>query len=126
MNIHDAVTTAFDTLLLAAGEPVRYERGNDWVAINAVAGQSTFDVVDSNNVIVQQQSSDWLVRVCDLDLNDVSILPQRGDRIVKEKCNRRLTYEVCRIDDNAQVYRYSDLDRNIIRIHTTLRTTEAL
>ena len=80
-----------------------------------MTGLSAREIID--------QSRDYLVLAADLILGDERTLPLSGDTIEEIDEGQVFTYEVT-VMGPEPAYRYSDVGRVQLRIHTKLSTTE--
>src|SRR4051812_48882830 len=116
-----AITAAMSTLRTSAGNCVQFWRGDDWVALTAVPGQTHFEIDDGNGVVVEYRSKDFIVAACHLVIDAAVVEPRRGDLIKETSGGKVITYEVMRPDGNEQVFRYMDAARTNIRIHCKVK-----
>lgn len=123
--VQQYIADAFAAAQSVIGQQVTYTRNSQWMKTCAIAGTSTFEVVDADGTLIQFQSKDWLINTCDLHLADEPITPKRGDTITEVVGDRMHVYEVSRPDGSEQVYRFSDHGRTVVRIHTKLKETVA-
>lgn len=103
--------------------PVVYQRGADTVTVNATIGRTVFEQADEYGGIRRIESRDFLVRTVDLALAGGAILPKAGDRIREAQDGQTFVYEVM-APGNEPPFRYSDLYRRTLRIHTKHVATE--
>ena len=89
--------------------PVEYRRGVDSHTVEAVLGQTNYDVVDEYGGRVGAQVADFLVRAEAFPFDT----PQPGDQIVYDG----VVYEVMDLAGQGH-WRWSDPDRTMLRIHT--------
>lgn len=116
----EAISNAYDALLCVAGVSVTYHRGTDWVELTAIEGSTTFAIDDGQGVVIDHVSRDYVFSACDLVLAGSETTPKRGDLIKIEVGPKLYTHEVLR-PDSGEVWRYSDLGRSKIRVHTKLK-----
>ncbi|MBK8915040.1 MAG: hypothetical protein IPM64_10660 [Phycisphaerales bacterium] len=94
-----------------------YQRSDQTVALQATIGRTEFEQVDEFGVVHKLQSRDFLVRAQDLVLNSELTLPKAGDRVRETVDDVTYVYEV--MSPGAEPpWRYSDLYRQTLRIHT--------
>lgn len=119
---HAAISGALETVRQTAAVDVTFQRAAySTGVIQAIPGKSTYDVRDEFGAVIRYQSRDFIVKAADLVLDDETVLPQRGDLIKEELTDGSLAiHEVMRADGGEDVWRYSDLGRSFIRIHTKL------
>ena len=108
-----------------ASRSVVYRRGGASVALDATIGKTTFEYTDGYGATIIDQSRDYLVLAADLILGDERTLPLSGDTIEEVDAGQRFTYEVT-VMGPEPAYRYSDVGRVQLRIHSKLSTTEDL
>jgi hypothetical protein len=106
-----------------AAQSVCYVRGSQLVNMPATIGKTTFEVDDGYGVLVRSESRDFLVLAADLLLDGKSTLPQRGDQIRETQSQQFFVYEVT-APGKEPCWRYSDLYRQTLRIHTKQVATE--
>jgi len=104
---------------------VVYSRGSDSVAVQATIGSTDFRLDDGTGASVRYVSRDFLIRTADLVLDGSAIEPRRGDEIQETKGGVVYTHEVMGPDNDEPVWRYSDSDRLVMRIHTKQTDYEA-
>src|SRR3990172_3798713 len=96
---------------------VSYYRGETSIDVLATIGRTVFEIDDGTGVLEKIESRDFLIIAAHLVLGSEPTLPQRGDRI-KETCGDKVyVYEVL-APGKEPCYRFSDLYRNTLRIHT--------
>ena len=103
--------------------PVTYCRGEQSVEVQATAGRTVFQVADAYGVVEQSESRDFLVTAADLVLDGQAVLPGRGDRIRETQDGKVFVYEVLAPGKEPH-YRFSDVYRRTLRIHTKQVATE--
>ncbi len=96
-----------------ASRLVTYQRGAWSVTVSATLGKSEFEVDDGAGATIRVESRDYLIAATDLVLDDVVVLPVKGDLIVDQE----LTCEVLSPDGQSH-WRYTDPYRRTLRIHT--------
>ncbi len=104
---------------------VTYRRGGDEVALAATVGRTVFEQDDHAGGLTRIESRDFLIRAIDLVLAGNVTLPQPGDRIIETDAIATYTYEVM-APATEPPWRYSDVNRATLRIHTKQVATEAL
>ena len=102
---------------------VTYRRGGDSVSLAATKGRSEFEQGDEDGFVHQLEAQDFLVRTEDLILGGARTLPKAGDRIADSDGAQTFVYEVM-APGSEPPWRYSDLYRRTLRIHTKLVATE--
>jgi len=113
------ISEALGTLSEVAGVQIKYARGSNFVYLTAIPGRSNLSVQNDDQTSTWFRTRDYIVEVCDLVLNEVPVLPQRGDVITETVGNKLMTFKVGRPDGGDQHYQFSDTGRRRIRIHTT-------
>ena len=106
-----------------AASTVEYVRGSQSVDLLATVGKTAFEVDDGYGVLVRYESRDFLILAADLVLNDMSALPQRGDRIRETQGGTTFVYEVT-APGKEPCWRYSDAWRKTLRVHSKQIDTE--
>ncbi len=104
---------------------VTYQRGVDQVELSATIGRTVFEQDDHAGGLTRIESRDFLIRAIDLVLASEVALPQPGDRIVETDSIATYTYEVM-APGAEPPWRYSDVNRTTLRIHTKHVGTENL
>ncbi len=104
---------------------VTYRRGVDQVELSATIGRTVFEQDDHAGGLTRIESRDFLIRAADLILAAETILPQPGDRIIESDAIATYTYEVM-APGSEPPWRYSDVNRLTLRIHTKHVATEEL
>ena len=102
---------------------VSYTRGEDSVEVQATIGRTVFEVDDGMGILEKIESRDFLILAADLVLAGEATLPQRGDRIKEASGDNVYIYEVLAPGKEPH-YRFSDLYRKTLRIHTKHVDTE--
>lgn len=106
-----------------ATSSVTYQRANDTVVVAASVGRTTFEVDNGFGVVERTESRDFLVLTDDLVLGGTRTLPERGDRVRETQGATTFVYEVMAPGKEPH-WRYSDLYRRTLRIHTKHVATE--
>lgn len=96
---------------------VVYRRGEVWVEVPASIGKTTFELDDGSGAMIRSESRDYLILAAELVLAGTQTLPDRGDRIIEAAGGQEFVYEVMAPGDEPH-WRYSDLYRKTLRIHT--------
>jgi len=119
-----AIQSAFGAVQQSAGVSIVYTRGSTPLdaPILAVPGQTLFQFNDQDGGVIEYQSRDYIVSVSDLRMSGNLILPQRGDYIAETQGNTTFTYEVSRPEGIDTPWRYCDVARTRVRIHTKLKS----
>ena len=95
-------------------DPVIYSRGTSSVRVRATVGRSNFEYNDAEGLVTHSRTRDYLVNVRDLKLDYIPCEPIAGDRITEIDGT---TYEVQAVNGEP-VWRWSDPQRTVYRIHT--------
>jgi hypothetical protein len=103
--------------------PVTYCRGKQSVEVQATLGRTVFEIADAYGVVEQSESRDFLILACDLVLGGTQTLPERGDRVWETQEGKTFVYEVMAPGKEPH-YRFSDVYRRTLRIHTKQVATE--
>jgi hypothetical protein len=104
---------------------VTYLRGGDSVDLPATIGQTTFEQADEYGVIHRTESRDYLISAAELVLGGGVVTPQAGDRVHETVGAQVFIYEVM-APGGEPAWRYSDPQRQMLRIHTKHVATEEL
>lgn len=96
---------------------VTYCRGEESVEVQATLGRTVFEIADAYGVVEQSESRDFLIPAADLVLGEAVTLPERGDRIRETHDGKVFVYEVMAPGKEPH-YRFSDVYRRTLRIHT--------
>lgn len=93
---------------------VTYRRGAESLSVNATVGRFLFKSTDSAGVTVYEETRDYLIRAVELTTLGE---PARGDEIVETVGGIEQLFRV-HAPDGEPVFRYSDTERLVMRIHT--------
>jgi len=104
---------------------VTYQRGGSEVELSATIGRTVFEQDDHAGGLTRIESRDFFLRAADLVLAAETTLPQPGDRIIETDAIATYTYEVM-APGTEPPWRYSDVNRATLRIHTKHVATENL
>ncbi len=104
---------------------VTYQRGGSEVELAATIGRTVFEQDDHAGGLTRIESRDFLIRAADLVLATETILPKPGDRIRESDAITIYTYEVM-APGTEPPWRYSDVNRTTLRIHTKHVAREAI
>ncbi|MCL4199601.1 MAG: hypothetical protein KJZ69_19060 [Phycisphaerales bacterium] len=104
---------------------VTYQRGGSEVEVQATIGRTVFEQDDHAGGLTRIESRDFLIRAADLVLAAETTLPHPGDRIIETDAIAAYTYEVM-APGTEPPWRYSDVNRLTLRIHTKHVGTEEL
>lgn len=98
---------------------IAYYRASSSVAIaTATHEHKTRRYQDDYGLWMREELDDFLVAAEDLVINSVTIEPRVGDEIRRTINGTTHKYEVQRPNRDETCYRFSDLDRKYLRIHT--------
>ena len=99
---------------------VTYRRGAQQSDdVSASIGRTEYESADVQGVIRRSESRDFIILVDDLPYG----LPKRQDRIVETIGSTVFTYEIL-ANKNEPGWRYTDLGKHSVRIHTKLVATD--
>jgi hypothetical protein len=96
--------------------PVTYSRAEAEVEVLATVGKTTFEL-DASQGVETWQSRDFLIAAADLVLDGAVVLPESGDRVTETQGEQTFVYE-CVAPGSEPCWRYSDVYRQTLRIHT--------
>jgi len=102
---------------------VVYRRGLESITVNASIGRSSFEQSDESGLITRMESIDFLIRSSDLVINGIRTLPMPGDQIRDQLDINVFVYEVMADGADAE-YKWSDPNKETLRIHTKLVATD--
>ena len=103
---------------------VVYARGAQALQIVATVGRTVFRLDKGYGVQERIESRDYLILAADLQIGGTPALPKPGDQVRETEGGKTFCYEVL-APGNEPCWRYSDLYRVTLRIHTKLVATEA-
>jgi len=92
---------------------VEYRRGENALTLQATIGRTIFETTDDYGRITKIESRDFLIRACDLVFDTQITTPTAGDKIIEGG----VVYEVMSPAGQPD-WRYSDINRQALRIHT--------
>ena len=104
---------------------VTYQRDPDEVDVLATVGRTVFRVDGAYGLNQRHEMRDYLILAADLILAAVETLPKAGDKIREEQGAVAYIYEVM-APGGEPPWRYSDLYRKTLRIHTKQVGQEAI
>lgn len=108
------------TLQANAGVAVTYHRGPRHVALTAWLGSTGYEQLGSDGSLLERvESLDFLIPAADLIISGELRLPARGDTIKVVRGTQTHVYELMGTGPEP-IYRYSDHEKTILRIHTKL------
>lgn len=97
--------------------------GGPALMIRATIGRWTFNQGDELGMVVRTESRDFIILAAELIIAGSVTLPKQGDEIREDVGAQVVMYQVL-APDGEQPWRYADLHRHSIRIHTTNVRTE--
>ncbi|MGE3803914.1 MAG: hypothetical protein AB7K24_04475 [Gemmataceae bacterium] len=101
-----------------ASREVVYQRGADQVTVQATIGRTLLKLDDGyGGVRMEWTDRDFLIPAASLVLASVSVLPERGDLILETQGSQVYRYEVM-APGKEPAWRWSDVYRKLLRIHT--------
>jgi hypothetical protein len=101
-----------------ASREVVYQRGAGSVTVRATIGRTLLRLDDGyGGVVMQWTDRDFLIPSSQLVIDGQSILPERGDQIHEIQDGLRHTFEVL-APGREPHWKWSDLYRSLLRIHT--------
>ena len=107
-----------DQLKTHASRPVVYRRGALQVAVQATVGRTFLKLDDGyGGVRMEWTDRDFLIQAADLVLGGAAVLPERGDKIRETQGTKTFIYEVM-APAKEPPWRWSDVFRKVLRIHT--------
>jgi hypothetical protein len=113
-----------DMLKEHASRPVVYRRGAGEVAVQATVGRTLLKLDDGyGGVRMEWTDRDFLIHAADLVLGAVAVLPERGDKVRETVGATTFVYEVM-APGKEPPWRWSDMYRKVLRIHTKQIGTE--
>jgi hypothetical protein len=113
-----------DQLKTHASRPLVYRRGTQQVTVQATVGRTLLKLDDGyGGVRMEWTDRDFLIHAADLVLAGNPTLPERGDVIRETQGGRTFVYEVM-APGKEPAWRWSDVFRKVLRIHTKQVGTE--
>lgn len=92
---------------------VQYKRSDLSLTLQATIGKTIFETADDYGHVTKTESRDFLIRASDLVFDGKTTTPEDGDRIIEGG----FIYEVMS-PVNKPKWRYSDINRQTLRVHT--------
>lgn len=108
-----------DRMRSHASENVVYMRGAVQVSVPAVLGETRFEEVDDNGVVIRTRVQDFLIAADDLSISGSKTIPADGDTIVHVVGGVSYSYRVAAFGGEPP-WRWSDEFKARFRIHTKL------
>jgi hypothetical protein len=113
-----------DQLKAHVSRTVVYRRGTAEVAVQATVGRTLLKLDDGyGGVRVEWTDRDFLIHAADLVLGAAVVLPERGDTVREAVGTKTFVYEVM-APGKEPPWRWSDVYRKVLRIHTKQIGTE--
>jgi hypothetical protein len=100
-----------------ASNSVLYRRGSLTVPLVAGKARSTYELVDSNGMIVNVEVHDFLITAESLVLDGMKCTPEVGDQLIETVEGELHSYEVMIFGTEKQ-YRFCDPYHHKLRVHT--------
>ena len=100
-----------------ASQKVRYRRGAEEAEVRATIGKTLFEIQNDYGVAERTETRDFLVLARELVLGGAVTTPRRGDQVRELQGSQVFIYEVMAPGKEPE-WRYSDLYRHTLRIHT--------
>lgn len=122
-SFHDIAGGLHGAVARSRGLDVIYRRDAAEVAITAVPGRSTSEVIDDSGVGVHAVERDWLILAADLVIGAEAITPKPGDQIRLAVGTQVQVFEVAPLGGD-KCYRPSDDLGTVLRVHTRHSDTE--
>jgi len=116
-RVQKAVQHLIDVMLKNAPVELTYHRGNDSASVTGWVGVTAFRVSEQSNSRVIWSDRDYLIPVANLKINGVLTEPDSGDW-VEENINGTIRKFELIAPQGEQVWRYSDPQKMIFRLHT--------
>lgn len=101
----------------AAGVSVAYVRGAYSVTLTGWLGQTAFRTSLDGASRLDWGEADVLIRADELILNSAVVTPLRGDRLTISLNGTSVVFEPMTPDNGEPPWRYSDPQRETIRLH---------
>lgn len=115
-----------DTLDGDDAETVSLTRGGSTTTgVAARVGSTPFEVDEGDGMAISVESIDWLLAASAYRIGGSATLPAPGDLIRRTLDAVVYVYEVLPIGGET-CYRFSDRRRSRLRVHSKLKTTEAV
>ena len=102
-----------------ATRDIEYSRAGETVSLRATVGKTVFQVSREYGQFERTEARDYIVEAARLVLGGAVMLPKKGDRIRETDGPKAFIYEVM-APGAEPCWRYSDLQRRALRIHTKL------
>ena len=106
-----------------ATRDIEYVREADSIPLRATVGKTVFQVSREYGLFERTESRDYIVDAARLVLAGAVTLPKKSDRIRETDGTKAFIYEVM-APGSEPCWRYSDLQRRALRIHTKLVAQE--
>jgi hypothetical protein len=120
-DVATALAGSFSLLRDAAGVPITYGRGDDNVALVAVAGSTQYAEVQGAGYVETGQTRDFMILAEELKFGNQHVLPERGDTVTEVIDGAEKSYKVV-APGGDRFFNFSDSYRTILRIHCMQET----
>ncbi len=100
-----------------ASRNIHYVRAGESIQVRATVGKTVFEIRDDYGVAEHTETRDFLILARDLILGGAQATPKRGDQVREADGGKVFIYEVMAPGKEPE-WRYSDLYRHTLRIHT--------
>lgn len=123
--LEDVLAVGLQAGLSLSATSLTYTRGDNTIEdMKGTQGSTNWRVVDRDGFPIRKTSVDWIIEAATLAIDDVPILPKRGDLITRVIGGVSRVYRVLPFGDDEQEYRFLDTGRTQLRIHTKLITED--
>jgi hypothetical protein len=117
MSMADIARRSFEALRRVRGVALQYQRGDKSIDLVGVPGSTPFRFQAIDGGFMRTVSKDWLLLASELVIDGETVEPQRGDKIIETATE--LVHEVLApMGSNEPEWRWSDLSRVVMRVHT--------
>jgi hypothetical protein len=96
---------------------VHYVRAGEAILVRASVGKTVFELQNDYGISERTETRDFLILARDLVLGGQVVTPLRGDHVRERQGRKVYVYEVMAPGREPE-WRYSDLYRHTLRIHT--------
>jgi hypothetical protein len=120
-RMQQAIAILKQKLQASAGIIVIYHRGSASTNVGCWLGNTAFRVNDQTNSRLVWSERDYLIPVENLKINGVLVTPTYGDWIEETDQNNVTRRFELSAPQGEQVWRYSDQQKTLYRIHTKER-----
>lgn len=120
MSIASAITSALGAIRDRNAVSITYQRGGDVSdPLSVTVGKTDWPIGDTSNVQMAFETRDYLIAASDLVVDSETVLPQRDDKVIETVGDKTYAYRVMD-SDGIPPYRFSDVSKTALRIHTKL------